>query len=155
MTRVQVLYVDVYVLRPAADGWEALCLRRAPEVRCPGAWETIHGHLEEGERPAAAAERELREETGLVAERLYNLSRVEQFYVHRLDVVALIPVFVAFVGSGAEVRLSPEHDEVAWLEFGEAARRFAWPRERRALRDTFSLLRRGDAGGLEDVLRVR
>ncbi len=155
MTSIGVLYVDVYVLRPGTDSWDVLCLRRAADVRCPGAWETIHGHLEEGEAPAAAAERELREETGLVAERLYNLSRIEQFYVHRLDVVALIPVFVAFVASGTDVRLSPEHDEVAWLEFGEAARRFAWPRERRALRDTFSLLRRGDAGALEDVLRVR
>ena len=37
------------------------------------------------------------EETGLAAERLYNLSRVETFYQHRLDEVALVPVFAAFV----------------------------------------------------------
>jgi dATP pyrophosphohydrolase len=155
VTGVRTLYVDVYVLRHATDGWEALCLRRAPLVRSAGSWETVHGHIEPGESPAAAAERELLEETGLIAERLYNLSRVEHFYSHRLDTVALIPVFVAFVPANAEARLSAEHDATEWLRFGEAARRFSWPRERRALRDAHSLLADGTAGALEDVLRVR
>jgi dATP pyrophosphohydrolase len=155
MTDVRVLYVDVYLLRPGASGgYEALCLRRAPGTRCAGAWETIHGHLGENEPPAAAARRELREETGLTPVRLFNLSRVEQFYVHRLDVIALIPVFVAFVPAGAQPRLSGEHDGAAWLPPQEAARRYAWPRERRALADAVALLGTGGAGALEDVLGV-
>jgi hypothetical protein len=36
----------------------------------------------------------------------------------------------------------------------EAAARFAWPRERRALEDAVVLLGTGDAGPVEDVLRV-
>lgn len=145
----------MYVLRPAAGGWEALCLRRAPGDRSPGTWESVHGHIEEGETPVAAAARELHEETGLAAERVYNVSRVESFYLHRPDEIVLIPVFCAFVAAGAAVRLSAEHDAYEWLGPARASERFAWPRERRALADALVLLGRGDAGGLEDVLRVR
>ena len=154
MTDVRVLFVDVYVLRPRAAGWEVLCLRRGPGGRCPGAWESIHGHLLDGEAPADAAVRELQEETGLAAERLYNVSRVETFYLHRRDTVALIPVFCAMVGAGAEVRLSTEHAEAVWLEPAAAVERFVWPRERRALADALALFGGGDAGAVEDVLRV-
>lgn len=154
LTDIRVAVVDVYVLRPAGGGWEVLCLRRAPDERSAETWETVHGHIDEGETPVAAAVRELSEETGLVAARFYNVSRVESFYLHRPDVVVLIPVFCAFVAEGAEARLSAEHDAWEWLPPARAAARFAWPRERRALADALALLGSGDAGGLEDVLRV-
>jgi dihydroneopterin triphosphate diphosphatase len=144
----------VYVLRMGAGVTEALVLRRAPGERCAGTWETVHGHIDEGETPVAAALRELREETGLTPERLYNVSRVEAFYLHARDVVALIPVFCAIVAPLAQVALSGEHDRGEWLAPDEAARRFAWPRERRALSDALQLFGTGDAGGVEDVLRV-
>src|SRR5207244_4108542 len=97
---------------------------------------------------------ELREETGCDPIRLYNASRVESFYRHRVDEVALGPVFVAFVDRAAEPRLSPEHDRAEWLAPAEAAARLAWPRERRALKDILSILGGGDAGLLDDVLRI-
>ena len=101
-----------------------------------------------------ASLRELREETGLAPDRFYNLSRTEAFYQHRTDQLALIPVFVAFVVSTATVQLSDEHDRAEWLSVADAAQRFAWPRERRALDDILSIVGGGDAGLLEDVLRV-
>lgn len=154
MTSMRVSLVDVYVLRQDGEGLQCLVLRRAPGGRCPGSWETVHGHIEEGERPWEAAARELREETGLVPERLYNLSRVEAFYQHRKDEVALVPVFVAFVASDAPVRLGPEHEAYEWLAPADAGARFAWPRERRALEDAVQLLGSGDGGAVEDVLRI-
>ena len=154
MTSVRVSLVDLYVLRGAGAALECLVLRRAAGGRCPGSWEAVHGHIEAGETPADAARRELAEETGLAPERLYNLSRVETFYQHRLDEVALVPVFVAFVPPGAAVRTSPEHDRFAWLRPAEARERFAWPREARALDDAVALLGPGGAGAVEDVLRV-
>jgi dihydroneopterin triphosphate diphosphatase len=154
MTSVRVSLVDVYVLRRAPAGLECLVLRRGTGGRCPGSWETVHGHIEDGERPSQAAQRELEEETGLEPQRLYNLSRVETFYQHRSDEVALVPVFAAFVAPDAAVRLGPEHDRSEWLAPAEAAARFAWPRERRALADAVALLGTGDAGTVEDVLRV-
>src|SRR5579862_9241477 len=97
MSGIRVAYIDAYVLRPAGpETWDVLALRRAAG-RSAGSWETVHGSIELGETPTEAALRELREETGLVPSRLYNVSRVESFYQHRTDDVALIPVFAAFV----------------------------------------------------------
>ena len=87
-------------------------------------------------------------------EKFYNLSRAEAFYQHRTNEMVLIPVFAAFVPPTAAVRLSDEHDRSEWLSAAEALTRFAWPRERRAVEDILSIVGGGDAGLLEDVLRV-
>ena len=141
-------------MRGVREQLEVLALRRGTNGRCPGSWETVHGTIEPGETPVQASVRELREETGLEPQKLYNLSRTEAFYQHRTDEVALIPVFVALVAPAATVRLSAEHDQSEWLRPAEAARRFAWPRERRALDDILSIVGGGDADLLDDVLRV-
>jgi dihydroneopterin triphosphate diphosphatase len=148
------MFVDTYAVRGAGERLEVLVLRRGTSGRCPGSWETVHGTIESGETPVQASLRELHEETGLAPQKLYNLSRTEAFYQHRTDELALIPVFVAFVAPDAPVRLSDEHDRSEWLRVADAARRFAWPRERRALDDILSIVGGGDAGLLEDVLRV-
>ena len=146
--------MDTYALRGAGERLEVLALRRGAAGRNPGSWETVHGTIEPGETPVQASLRELREETGLTPEKFYNLSRTEAFYQHRADEVALIPVFAAFVAPGATVQTSAEHDRAEWLRIADAARRFAWPRERRAVEDILSIVGGGDAGLLEDVLRV-
>jgi 8-oxo-dGTP pyrophosphatase MutT (NUDIX family) len=149
-----VAFVDVYPLRLTGRGLEVLLLRRAPAGRCPGSWEVVHGSIEPEESPPQAALRELQEETGLIPERFYNLSRVESFYRHAVDEIGFIPVFAALVGTTAP-RLSPEHDALEWVLLADARGRVAWPRERHALEDIEALLARGDAGPLEDVLRIR
>jgi dATP pyrophosphohydrolase len=154
VTSVRASLVDVYVLRMLGASLECLALRRGGGGRCPGSWESVHGHIEPAEQPAAAAARELEEETGLTPLRLYNLSRVELFYQHHSDEVALVPVFVAFVQPDARVRLGPEHDGFEWLSLPAGRLRFAWPRERRALDDIETLLGSGTAGAVDDVLRV-
>jgi 8-oxo-dGTP pyrophosphatase MutT (NUDIX family) len=154
MTRISVSLVDVFVLRGQGATLECLVLRRGVGGRCPGSWETVHGHIEAGETPAEAALRELAEETGTTPLRVYNLSRVEAFYQHKRDEIAMIPVFAAFVAADASVRLGAEHDRFEWLAVPDAVARFAWPREGRALADAVALVGGGDAGTVEDVLRV-
>ena len=165
MTGTRVSFVDTYVLRTGqgegeGEVFKVLVLRRGRDGRCPGSWETVHGTIEPGETPVQASLRELREETGFAPLRLYNVSRVEAFYQHNSDELALIPVFAAFVGEREEPRLSNEHDSAAWLSPRDAAARFSWPRERRALEDIVALFGKGRGGGggegglLEDVLRV-
>jgi 8-oxo-dGTP pyrophosphatase MutT (NUDIX family) len=157
VTDVRVAFVDTYVLREAGrpqEDLQVLVLRRGRSGRCPGSWETVHGTIEPGETPVQASLRELHEETGFAPARLYNVSRVEAFYQHRPDAVALIPVFAAFVSASEQPRLSSEHDEALWLGPADAAARFSWPRERRALEDIVALFGKGGGGLLEDVLRV-
>lgn len=144
--------VDVYVLMRVADAWRVLVLQRSDDTRCPKAWETVHGRIEDGERPEEAAIRELREETGLMVDRLYNAT-VQPFYLHGWGSVQLAIVFAAVVG-GDVVRLSAEHQRHEWLTVEEALERFIWPRSRDALSAIASLLVSGDAGPVEDVLRV-
>ena len=154
MAKLEIGTIDVYVIRPAGPlaGWRVLTLQRAQDTRCPTAWETVHGHLEPGEEPEAGALREVFEETGLRVERLYNVT-VQPFYLHRSNTVQLAVVFAAFVGAG-DVVLGAEHQSHEWRTVADALTAFAWPRERAALRDIAELLGRGDAGAVEDVLRV-
>lgn len=152
MTAVDVGVVDVFVVDPARD-FRVLLMRRAAGVRCTGAWEAVHGRIEPGERPEDAARREVREETGCEPQRLYNLT-CHPFYLHALGRVMVAVVFVAFVDSTGPLQLGEEHDAAEWLPLDAALERAAWPRTRQGLRDAHQLLRGGDAGPVEDVLRV-
>jgi dATP pyrophosphohydrolase len=153
VTQLRIGVVDVFVLRRVAGHWEVLVLRRAPDTRCTGAWEVIHGRIEEGETPERAAVREVSEETGMSADRLYSVT-VHPFYLHHLATVMLAVVFAAVVAPDAEPQLGPEHDRAEWLSPQDAATRFSWPRSRASLSDVLALLGGGDAGAMEDVLRV-
>ena len=152
MTELRVGVVDVFVVRPRPDGWRVLVVRRGPGGRCPDAWEAVHGKIEPGERPEHAAVREVREETGLVVERLYNVA-VQPFYLHQWGEVTLAVAFAAVVAD-APVSLGAEHDASEWLPLDAAIARYAWPRSKTALAEIGWLLRDGDAGAVEDVLRV-
>jgi len=145
--------VDVYVIRPYRSAWRVLAMQRAKGTRCPGSWEAVHGHIETGETPERAAARETREETGLTVERLYNVT-VQPFYLHQINTVELAVVFAAFVPEPGVVTLDAEHETHEWLPVEMARKRFVWPRSRSALDDIVTLLKRGHAGSVEDVLRV-
>jgi dATP pyrophosphohydrolase len=154
VTGVEVGTVDVYVIDARGPAWRVLTLQRAGAgTRCPNAWETVHGTLEAGESPEEGAIRELREETGLAPARFYSVT-VQPYYLHRMRTVQLAVVFCAFVESD-DVVLGPEHQRYEWLDVERAAGRFVWPREREALREIGIVLAGGDAGPVEDVLRVR
>lgn len=154
MTDIRVMFVDTFVLRGAGEGLRVLVLRRAAGRTRAGAWEIVHSTIEPGETPVQTSRRELKEETGLTPVSLYNLSRTEAFYQHDTDVLAVIPVFAAFVAEGAPVTIADEHDAYEWLTPADAGARLAWPRERRALEDVLSMVGGGSAGLLDGVLRV-
>ncbi len=153
MTAVRVGVVDVCVIRAVARGWKVLVLRRARHSIRPGSWEFVHGRIDKGEKPAAAARRELREETGFTTKRLYSVT-VNPFYLLATDTLQIGIVFAAVVDS-ARVTIGEEHDKYEWLSVAAAAKRLTWPRDADAVRHAVHLLRPGTAKTVEDVLRAR
>ncbi|OYV73489.1 MAG: hypothetical protein B7Z72_02410 [Gemmatimonadetes bacterium 21-71-4] len=151
---VDVGTVEVYVVHPDPDGWRVLMLQRAADVIRPGSWEVVTGSIDAGERPEAAAARELREETGLAADRLYSVA-VQPFYLPRRSSVQLSVVFAAFVDAPGAVTLSHEHARFEWLAVDHAAQRCTWPRSRRTIGDIVQLLGPDNVARVDDVLRIR
>lgn len=144
--------IDVILIDPSRDK-RVLILQRGPGVRSTGAWEVVHGTIEPGEKAEEAALREVREETGLVVDRLYNLTS-HAFYLAQRGVVNVAVVFVAFADSRAPLALGREHSTAMWVGSDQALSQLAWPATKRCLTDALELLSGGNAGPLEDVLRV-
>jgi 8-oxo-dGTP pyrophosphatase MutT (NUDIX family) len=153
MTEIACGVVDVFVVDPE-HGFKVLMLRRATGVRCTGAWEGVHGSIEPGESPEEAAIREFAEETGLPLQRLYCIG-TNPFYVPTRQTVQMAVVFAALTDSRIAPRIAAEHDAFAWLDLVDALERATWPRSRQALQDIHHLLKTGNAGPAEGVLRVR
>jgi 8-oxo-dGTP pyrophosphatase MutT (NUDIX family) len=130
----QPIQVCIYLVRPAPAGWEYLVLRRVP--RLGGFWQGVTGAIEEGEAAAAAAARELFEETGLVpralAETGYTYSfamedRWRPLYAPGVEEI-VEHVFVAVANEGVqEPTLSHEHDAWQWCDLDRALQLLKWP----------------------------
>jgi type II secretory ATPase GspE/PulE/Tfp pilus assembly ATPase PilB-like protein/8-oxo-dGTP pyrophosphatase MutT (NUDIX family) len=153
MTKITPGVIEIFVIRHNGGDWRVLTLQRAADGKRPDSWETVYGKIDAREKPEKAAVRELREETGLEVESLYNVT-VTSFYLHATGTIQMCITFAAFVSDDAEVVLGEEHQKFEWLSVDDACARFTWPREAHALRDAQHLLGGGDAGPVEDVLRV-
>lgn len=145
--------VEVYVIQHRGGDWRVLALQRADDAKRPGSWETVYGKIDSGERAEDAAVRELTEETGLEVKALYNVT-VHGFYLHAKRTIEMCIVFAVFVADGANPMIGEEHQRFEWLSVDEACERYTWPREAHALREAQRLLATGDAGPVEDVLRI-
>ena len=118
--------VMVVPMRMGRD-WEVLVLRRGPEKG--GVWAPVTGNVEPGETTAAAAARELLEETGIGgAAALHKTDFVNRFSKDikgaRVDFIE--EIFAAVVRPGTAVRISHEHVESQWVPADEAVRRVAF-----------------------------
>ena len=130
--------VVVIVVREVDGQYETLLVRRTKEP-LKARWLYVTGTIEADETAPETAIRELREETGLTADRLFSGNTVETFYATDLDTVCLFPVFVAFVSSDAEVALDHEAEDFQWLSFD---RRHGMPRFSRRVRSRRNVRRR-------------
>src|SRR5579883_2587994 len=88
-----------------------LLARRAPGRRHAGLWEFPGGRVEDGETPAAALSRELREELGIEAVVGQEVARARHAYdFGEIELVGLlVPKF------SGELKLK-DHDKVVWVE---------------------------------------
>ena len=129
--------VDVWIFRVGSAGvLELLLMRRSPGRPLAGLWQGVSGSLEDGERIAAGALRELHEETGFggdAIESFYDLDLVNQFHWPAVDAIISAAVFGARVGAAGEPTLSSEHDAYRWLAPADALELIVWPAYRSAI----------------------
>jgi len=154
MTKITPGVIELFVIKHNGGDWRVLVLQRAADAKRPDSWETVYGKIDARETPEKAAIRELGEETGLEPQSLYNVT-VSSFYLHESRTIQMCITFAAFVADDCVVELSEEHQRFEWLTVDGACDRFTWPREAHALRDAHHLLRQGNAGPAEDVLRIK
>jgi 8-oxo-dGTP pyrophosphatase MutT (NUDIX family) len=128
--------VDCWVYRAGTPEPEVLLMRRAPGRILAGLWQCVSGSVEGDEPIAAAALRELHEETGFGVEAIeafYDLDLVNQFHEPSYDAVVTAVVFAVRVTVAREPSLSREHDSLRWLPLGQAHREVVWPGYRTAI----------------------
>ena len=146
MPRIVSNVIDVYPFRRGGSRAEFLLLKRSPEIRLGNTWQAVHGHVEAGETAWQAAQRELKEETGLKPIGFWQIDYVNTFYVAAEDTVLMCPCFAAEIARDASVQLSSEHSELRWEDADSAQRVFLWPGQRRALGEILSeIITRGPA----------
>lgn len=134
--------VAIFVTRKSDS--EVLIVHRAPEQG--GYWHVVAGGVELGEGAAEAAERELREETGLTAHVTTSVEVIEYSYplseepaerqsMYDGSVVQVrTTCFRVTADDDWEPTLDWEHDGYRWCSPGEASRTLRWPETAEALR---------------------
>ena len=132
----------VSVLVVLHDGYgQALLLERRDR---PGFWQSVTGSLEAGEQPAAAARREVAEETGLllVPGQLHDWHLSTDYGIYPQWRHRYPPgttrntehTFSAVIAADSPIRLAEaEHLRYAWLPLAQAAGQVFSPSNRAAL----------------------
>ena len=122
-------YIEVHICHIKNKEHKFLMLKRSERSKIyPGIWQMVTGKIDTGESTSDAVKRELTEETGLKAENLFVVPKINSFYFPTSDKIVLSPVFLAIVNS-TDVTISDEHSEYKWVSYDEAIKIIYWPNQ--------------------------
>ena len=137
--KVRVIDCHIVCYNDKKNDWEFLLLRRSMNTIYPGTWQGVTGKIENSETPYQTALRELEEETGLKAYRLFTVDKVNMFYDAKKDTMNLIPVFGAIVKSN-NIILSKEHTEYKWCDLNETIKLITWDQQKKGVQIFYDML---------------
>ena len=104
-------------------------------------WTLPKGHIEDGETLEQTAIREVREETGIVAEILRPLGTVDYWFVlNKKRIHKVVHHFLMVRESGELNADDREVDEVAWVAVDDVPQRLTYANERRLVDSLPALL---------------
>ena len=142
-TIITVRVVDAYVFRQISVGYKFLLLKRADTKMYENLWQGVAGKIENGESAWQAALRELVEETGLKAKRMFIADHVSKFYEEKGDRINLVPVF-GIETETEDVVLSNEHSMFRWMGIDKAERTLVWNGQKKGIRTVYEMLKSND-----------
>jgi 8-oxo-dGTP pyrophosphatase MutT (NUDIX family) len=136
------------VLREIAGTWHVALIEpqrealTSPRKRTCAVFALPKGLVDAGEKPVATAVREVREETGIVAESITKVADVKYVYVRSWGdgerVFKVVSFYLLRYLSGEIDDLTPdmriEVKRALWVPVAEAARQLAYSNERKVLR---------------------
>lgn len=125
--------IEAHVFRKSKSGIEFLLLKRSEEEIYPGLWQMVSGKIEKNEKAYETALREIKEETGLIPQKLWVAPNVDMFYDHTGDCMSFLPVFAALVDSDSNVKISNEHSEFMWTKPEDAKKYLTWEGQRKSV----------------------
>ena len=145
MSDIKVRVIDCHIVcyNDNKLDWEFLLLKRSMDTIYPGTWQGVTGKIELSEIPYKTALRELMEETGLIANRLFTVDKVNTFYDYKRDTMNLIPVFGAIVTTN-DVKLSKEHTEFKWCSVDEAKKLITWDQQKKGVQIFYDMITKDD-----------
>lgn len=129
--------VEVHVFKLIEGKMRFLLLKRSGHDIYPNLWQMVTGRIEENEKAYETAIREVAEECGLKAKRLWAVPNINSFYSADSDRITLIPVFAVIVDESEPVILSEEHSAFMWVDKEECIKMLAWPGQQKSVEILF------------------
>ena len=142
MSKIKVRVIDCHIAyyNNNKSSWEFLLLKRNKATIYPEIWQGVTGKIENSELPYKTALRELKEETGLNAKKIWTIDKVNAFYDVKIDVMNLIPVFGVTVNS-KNVIISKEHSEYKWCNINETIKLITWEEQKKGVEIFYEMLK--------------
>ena len=136
MSKIKIRVIDCHIAyyNKNKTDWNFLLLKRSSNKIYPGIWEGVTGKINGDEIPYKTALRELDEETGLNAKKIWTIDKVNTFYDAKRDTMNIIPVFGVQVLS-QEIILSTEHVEYKWCDINETIKLLTWEQQKKRCRN--------------------